>query len=199
MEKAKPGIALVLTLLAKSHIYNTASTAGAAVTNAEVLKRNKYAGLGKTYLFEPITIETTGVYGRSPTNIICDISRRLVASTGDIQQLVWFKQQLSLAVQQGDAISILVSARYEKKPPINTILKSGFLGGVWRFYSLTSASKIGGYCFHPFLFVCLLLTKSKDFVSILMTSGLCLCVCVFVCLCVCVFVCLCVCVFVCFL
>ena len=52
---------------------------------------------------------------------------------------------------------------------------------------LTSA--IGGYCFHPFLFVtcqnlrfdkyigrlvCLLLTKSKDFVSILITSGLCL-------------------------
>ena len=34
----------------------------------------------------------------------------------------------------------------------------------------------GGYCFHPFLFVCvcLLLTKSKDFVSILMTSVLCL-------------------------
>jgi len=39
----------------------------------------------------------------------------------------------------------------------------------------------------------LLLTKSKDFVSILITSGLCLFVCVFVCLCVCLFVCLFVC------
>ena len=28
---------------AKSHVYNTASTAGAAATDAEVLKRNKYA------------------------------------------------------------------------------------------------------------------------------------------------------------
>ena len=37
--------------------------------------------------------------------------------------------------------------------------------------------------------VCLLLTKSKDFVSILMTSVLCLFVCLCVCLFVCVFVC----------
>ena len=35
------------------------------------------------------------------------------------------------------------------------------------------------------LSVCLLLTKSKDFVSILMTSVLCLFVCVFVCVFVC--------------
>ena len=63
---------------AKSHVYNTASTAGAAgaaATDAEVLKRNKYAGLSQTYLFEPIAIKTTGVYGRSMSNIISDIGK----------------------------------------------------------------------------------------------------------------------------
>jgi len=58
------------------------------------------------HLFEPITIKTTGVYGWSTSNIINDIGRRLVASTGDIRQLVWIKQRLSLAFQQENAISI---------------------------------------------------------------------------------------------
>ena len=44
---------------AKSHIYNAALIAVAASTDAEVLKRNKYAGLNQTYLFELIAIETT--------------------------------------------------------------------------------------------------------------------------------------------
>ena len=35
----------------KSHVYNTASMAGTAATDVEVLKRNKYAGLSQTYLF----------------------------------------------------------------------------------------------------------------------------------------------------
>ena len=42
---------------AKSHVYNTASTAGAAATDAEVLKRNKYTSLSQNYLLEPIAIE----------------------------------------------------------------------------------------------------------------------------------------------
>ena len=98
------------------HIRNTASTAGAAATDAEVLKSNKYAGLSQTYLFKPIAIETTGVYGRSMSNIINDIGRRLVASTGDTRQLAWFKQRLSLAGQWENGISILALAREKQNP-----------------------------------------------------------------------------------
>ena len=103
---------------AKSHIYNVASMAGAAATDAEVLKCNKYAGLSQTYLFEPIAIETMGVYGRSTSNIISDIDRRLIASMGKIGQLVWFKQRLSLAVQLGNAINKLALAQEEQNPAL---------------------------------------------------------------------------------
>ena len=77
---------------AKTYVYNTASMAGAAATDVEVLTGNKYVGLTQTYLFEGIAIVTMEVCGRSTYNIISDIGRRLVASTGDIRQLVWFKQ-----------------------------------------------------------------------------------------------------------
>ena len=76
----------------KSDGHNTALTAEVAANDVEVLKRNKYTGLSQIYIFEPIAIKTTGTYGRTMSNIINDIGRRLVASTGDTRQLAWFKQ-----------------------------------------------------------------------------------------------------------
>ena len=85
--------------------------AGAATTYAENMKCQKYAGISQSDMFEPISNETMGVYGHSTSHIINDIGRRLAATTGDSTQLAWFKQWLCLAVQCGNAISILALAQ----------------------------------------------------------------------------------------
>ena len=53
-----------------------------AANSAEERKRCKYAALAEAHQFEPIAIETMGVYGESTRVILRAICRRLVEATG---------------------------------------------------------------------------------------------------------------------
>ena len=57
--------------------------AWAAGGDAEELKRLKYAAHTGAHHFDPITAETTGVYGTSTGHILRAIGRRLVEATGE--------------------------------------------------------------------------------------------------------------------
>ena len=96
---------------AESHLNSSAVAAGCAAREAEVRKRRKYAGLGEAYMFEPIAIETTGVYGATTAIIVKEIGRRIYQATGDVRESSWLRQRLSLAVQRGNAFSILSAGR----------------------------------------------------------------------------------------
>ena len=56
--------------------------AGIAANNAEERKRRKYAALAEAHQFEPIAVETMGVYGESTGVIIRTIGRRLSRRQG---------------------------------------------------------------------------------------------------------------------
>ena len=81
---------------AESHLVSSAVEAGVAAGEAEVRKRRKYAGLVGAYLFEPIAVETTGVYGVSTSLILRAIGRRLVEATGEPRESNWFLQNLAV-------------------------------------------------------------------------------------------------------
>ena len=51
---------------------------GSAAGEVEMRKRLKYERLGDAYIFEPVAIKTTGVYGPSTAVILKLISHRLV-------------------------------------------------------------------------------------------------------------------------
>ena len=85
--------------------------AGIAANNAEERKRRKYAALAEAHQFEPIAVETVGVYGESTGVIIRAIGRRLVEATGDPREANWFRQNLAIAIQRGNAFSILSAGR----------------------------------------------------------------------------------------
>ena len=85
--------------------------AGIAANSAERRKRSKYAALAEAHQFEPIAIETMGVYGESTGVIIRAIGRRLVEATGEPREANWFCQNLAIAVQQGNAFSNLSAGR----------------------------------------------------------------------------------------
>ena len=50
---------------------------GQAAAKAENAKRSKYSDLVRRYRFEPIAIETSGVFGLTIRNIVHEIGKRL--------------------------------------------------------------------------------------------------------------------------
>ena len=96
---------------AASHIYRSAVSAGSAAREAEVKKCQKYEALGRRYLFEPIAVETTGVYGTTTGTLLSDMGRRITNVSGDRRETLWLEQRIGLAVQRGNAYSILVAVR----------------------------------------------------------------------------------------
>ena len=93
------------------HLNRSAMEAGIAANNAEERKRHKYAALAEAHQFEPIAVETMGVYGESTGVIIRAIGRRLVEATGDPREANWFRQNLAIAIQRDNAFSILSAGR----------------------------------------------------------------------------------------
>ena len=82
--------------------------AGIAANNAE---ERKYAALAEAHQFEPIAVETMGVYGESTGVIIRAIGRRLIEGDRDPREANWFRQNLAIAIQRGNAFSILSAGR----------------------------------------------------------------------------------------
>ena len=59
--------------------------------------------------FEPLAIETTGVYGKTSAKFVAEIGRRIAGRTGDIRETAWLRQRLSIAVVRGNAVSVLAT------------------------------------------------------------------------------------------
>ena len=76
--------------------------AGIAANSAEVRKRLKYPALAEAHQFEPIKVETMGVYGESTRVILRAIGRLLVEATGEPRVANWFRQNLAIAIQRGN-------------------------------------------------------------------------------------------------
>ena len=82
-----------------------------AANCAEERKRRKYSALAEAHQFEPIAVETMGVYDGSTGIILRAIGRRLVKATGEPREANWLRQNLVIAVQRGNAFSILSAGR----------------------------------------------------------------------------------------
>ena len=93
------------------HLNLSAMEAGIAANSTEERKRRKYAALAEAHQFEPIAVETIGVYCESTGVIIRAIGRRLVEATEEPREANWFRQNLAIAIQRGYAFSILSAGR----------------------------------------------------------------------------------------
>ena len=61
-------------------------------------KRRKYAAPAEAYQFEPIAVETMGVYGGSTGVIFRAIGHRLVEATCEPREANWFRQDITIAI-----------------------------------------------------------------------------------------------------
>ena len=95
---------------AETNLNGSALASGGAACRAEESKRRKYAALADRFRFEPIAVETSGVFGTSTASVVTELGRRITGVTGEPRETLWLKQRIGLAVQRGNAFSISAAA-----------------------------------------------------------------------------------------
>ena len=92
---------------AASYMSDATREARAVATAAEARKKEKYALLSKSHHFVPVAKETAGALGPDALSLLTDISRRQQSITHDHQSLPFLLQRVSIALQQGNAASVM--------------------------------------------------------------------------------------------
>lgn len=95
--------------LAASHLSATTLRAGAAAEQAQTLKHRKYSCLSGDYELAALAVETFGPWSSDMQEFMGRMNVRLIQSCGDRRAGSYFKQRISLAVQRGNALSVLGS------------------------------------------------------------------------------------------
>ena len=88
---------------AASNIQHAVREARAVAVEAEHRKRAKYQALTHTHIFTPVSMETSGACGPEALSLLCDIAGRISSTTTDLSALSYLLQQVSVAIQRGNA------------------------------------------------------------------------------------------------
>ena len=94
----------------ETHVNTSAVTPCAAANAAENGKRRKYAVLTVRFRFEPVTLETAGVFGKATDVLLKEIGRRMCEVTGNGRKTYWLEKRIVLAVQRGNALSLFAGS-----------------------------------------------------------------------------------------
>ena len=92
---------------APTYLPFTSSTAGAAASKAEDRKVIKYTCLMDEFHFVPVAFETFGPWGNQAKAFLSTIGRKITDHTGEKRASAFLFQRLSIAIQRGNAASIL--------------------------------------------------------------------------------------------
>ena len=93
--------------LATSNLPFSRQEGGKLASFAEQRKKKKYTTLSREFTFVPVAVETLGAWGQEGDLLIRAIGKRISEATGETRATNFLRQRLSLAVQRGNAASIL--------------------------------------------------------------------------------------------
>lgn len=94
--------------LAASYLKSTSKKAGSAAERACIHKHDYYTHTKAShFLFVGLAFETLGPWCIETKKFIDTVGRMLIEESGDIRAKYFLKNRISLAIQQGNAISIL--------------------------------------------------------------------------------------------
>ena len=95
--------------VAPSHLSQSAREAGSAAEGAETRKTAKYRDFiaSGNYIFTPVAIETFGSWGPAAYSFCQELGSRIARESGDQRSTAFLRQRISLAVQRGNAGSVL--------------------------------------------------------------------------------------------
>ena len=90
--------------LAESYVARAASEAGTAAEMAATRKEEKYVDFSARYFFEPIAVETLGVFNASARVLLDDLGRRITSSSGEARETSFLYQRVSVLIQRYNAV-----------------------------------------------------------------------------------------------
>ena len=94
-------------IFAASHIGAAVSEPGAWAAKAD--KVSKYCHLDTCYQFVPVAVETCGTFGPQAGEFFRELGRRVRRATLEPNAYKYLVQRISVAVQRGNAASVLGS------------------------------------------------------------------------------------------
>ena len=92
---------------APSHVAEATREAGAVAERAEEKKKEKYSSLTRSHHMAPVAIETLGAFGPGAFQFLSDVGHRLRLVNFEVSSRAYLFQMVSVAVQRGNAASIL--------------------------------------------------------------------------------------------
>ena len=92
---------------AQSYLDHSSQQAGAAADRAVALKNAKYADLMQSHIFVPVALESSGCWNMPALTFMKDHGKRITHAMGDLRETSYLLQRLSVALQRGNAVSIL--------------------------------------------------------------------------------------------
>ncbi|XP_047996131.1 uncharacterized protein LOC125233995 [Leguminivora glycinivorella] len=99
--------ATCVSTFAPSHLNLTVRSAGSAAEYAAKMKHAKYSALEPMYDFVPVAVETAGPWALEAKEFIRDLGRRLRDKGCDPRSGSYLVQQISLAIQRGNAAGVM--------------------------------------------------------------------------------------------
>ena len=75
--------------------------------HTEEEKVKKYLHLDRGYLFQTVALQTTGAVGLDSMPLLKELDVRIRRVKGEVRSFVFLMQRISVAVQTGNAISVL--------------------------------------------------------------------------------------------
>lgn len=99
--------ATCVSTFAPSHLSHTIRSAASAAESAARMKHAKYSALEPMYDFVPVAVETAGPWGTEAKDFMRSLGRRLRDRGCDPRSGSFLAQQISLAIQRGNAASVM--------------------------------------------------------------------------------------------
>ena len=93
----------------QSHCRRAATEPEGAVAHAEEDKTKKYAHLDHMYQFHQVAVEACGTIGPKSRDFLRALGKRLRIVTAEPQSYAFLMQRLSIAIQIGNATSVIAS------------------------------------------------------------------------------------------
>lgn len=101
--------------LCQSYVSDTAQEPGKAAEARETHKFKKYEELKSNYIVTPVAIETLGPWAPMGLKLIKEVGKKICDLTGEKRSTSYLFQSISIAIQRGNAASVMGTVYNDRK------------------------------------------------------------------------------------
>ena len=101
--------------MCQSYVSDTALEPGKAAEARETHKLKKYEELKSNYIVTPVAIETFGPWAPMGLKLMKEVGKKICDLTGEKRSTSYLFQSISIAIQRGNAASVMGTVYNDRK------------------------------------------------------------------------------------